>query len=100
MHDRRMIEICEKLAFPEKALAPRRTIVAGAKQLDSDLLLDFSVATVRQVHCAHSTGAEPARQAIGATLTEIRDFDEVKDFRSGTGHTVGRRVFIATIETQ
>jgi hypothetical protein len=55
-----MIEIRQKLAFPEEPVTPGGPIGAGAKDLDGNLLLNFTVAALGEVHCAHTARAEQA----------------------------------------
>src|SRR5580765_8368066 len=65
MGDRRMVQVCEKLAFLEKSVAPGGALDVGPKALDRDVLLQLSVGSFGKVHRAHAAGTQNSNTPIG-----------------------------------
>jgi hypothetical protein len=72
VHNGMMIERRQELAFPDKAVAPRRTMTAGAEQFYGYLLLNLAICALGQINGSHPTCAEDTNSPIRPPMRRLR----------------------------
>src|SRR5262245_5371370 len=75
---RRVIQVSQKLPFPQESVSPGGSLNIGTENFYGDGLFYLSVTSFRQVHGAHSSRSEHARQAVGSNLLFVDVFPHVE----------------------